>query len=110
MFISPYVFPGIRREIEISAQNIVEVVANYYNISVDELKTKSRKSEVILPRQICIYLIRRKTKLSYPQIAKYFNHHHTSIIYTFTTISNFLSINDKNIVNDVNNLNKILNK
>jgi chromosomal replication initiator protein len=110
MFISPYIYPLLKKEEKLSVERVFNVVSDYYNISVDSLKLKSRKAEHKFPRQICIYFIREKTDLPYTKIAKIFNHHHTSIIYTYTTMKGFIEINDKHIIDDVKAINNLFEK
>jgi hypothetical protein len=53
-----------------NANNIIEVVNNYFNI---EQETKCRKLGVMIPRQISQYFIRKKLNLTYQAIANIFN-------------------------------------
>ena len=53
-------------------QKIQQVVADYYNITVDDLKSKKRKKEIAFPRQVAIYLCRKLTDESFPKIGIHF--------------------------------------
>ncbi len=52
----------------ISADSIIESVANYFSIKPMDLKSKERTRRVALPRQICMYLLRKYCSKSYPEI------------------------------------------
>jgi len=47
---------------------IQKVVANYFQISIDELRSKKRNSNISFPRQIAMYLCRKLTDESFPKI------------------------------------------
>ncbi|MFB6212471.1 MAG: helix-turn-helix domain-containing protein, partial [Candidatus Magasanikbacteria bacterium] len=72
---------------QISAQNvgaddIMETVTDFFDITEDKLISKSRKKEVVKPRQICMYLMREILDLSYPNIGeKIGDRDHTTVIH-----------------------------
>ena len=53
-----------------SPQNILKSVADHFNISLADLTKRSRKKEVVKPRQIAMYLLREEIKLSFPEIGQ----------------------------------------
>jgi chromosomal replication initiator protein len=53
-----------------SHQVILKNVAEFYNISLGDLVKRSRKKEVVKPRQIAMFLLREETKLSFPEIGQ----------------------------------------
>ncbi len=53
-----------------SPQVILKAVADFFNISLNDLTKRSRKKEVVKPRQIAMYLLREETKLSFPEIGQ----------------------------------------
>ncbi len=63
-------------------QQIVKRVADVFNISEKELLGSSRLKNVLLPRQVAMYLTRELTKLSLPQIGALFsNRDHTTVLH-----------------------------
>lgn len=54
----------------ITAKQIIDKTANYFDIKVDEIKSSSRNKEIVEPRQIAMYLLRSELKMSFPKIAK----------------------------------------
>lgn len=76
---------------ELSVELIQEVVANYYNLSVDDLKGQRRTRNVALPRQIAMYLSRTLTPTSLPKIGEEFNKDHTTVMHAFTKIQEALA-------------------
>lgn len=53
-----------------SPQVILKAVADFYSISLNDLTKRSRKKEVVKPRQIAMFLLREETKLSFPEIGQ----------------------------------------
>ena len=67
---------------EVTAQLIMQTVADYYSITMDDLTSHSRRREITVPRQIAMYLTREMTNLSLPQIGTVFgNRDHTTVLH-----------------------------
>ena len=74
---------------------ILEVVSLGENISVFEIKSKSRKQEVVTARIMCAGLLRDFTTLSLKQIGLILGYrHHASIIHSIQTLTDFLKTKD----------------
>ncbi len=70
-----------------SPQIILKNVADFYNISLNDLLKRSRKKEVVRPRQIAMFLLREETKLSFPEIGqKLGGRDHSTVIHAFEKI------------------------
>jgi chromosomal replication initiator protein len=71
----------------ITIQKIQKAVAASYRIKVEELISKSNTRRLSLPRQVAMYLCKRMTKHSYPEIGRAFGgKHHTTVIHSFGKI------------------------
>ncbi|MEK7500237.1 MAG: chromosomal replication initiator protein DnaA, partial [Patescibacteria group bacterium] len=57
----------------INIDEIITAVSSYYNIPNVELKGKSRKKEIVRPRQIAMYLLRKESSMSFPSIGDHFS-------------------------------------
>lgn len=63
-------------------KNIIKIVSEFYDVDPKELTDRSRKKEVVKPRQIAMYLLREELKSSYPSIgARLGGRDHTTAIY-----------------------------
>ncbi|MBA7675799.1 Chromosomal replication initiator protein DnaA [subsurface metagenome] len=83
-------------------KKIAEVVASFYDINIDDLTNRSRKKEIVRPRQITMYLIREELKGSYPFIgSKLGGRDHTTAIYACEKIGRELQ-NNNNLEQELN--------
>ena len=64
----------------ITPERIMKVVASHYDLKVAELKGKSRAHVVSRPRQVAMYLSRKHTDHSFPEIGRAFDKDHTTVI------------------------------
>lgn len=80
---------------QITAALIQDVVASYYNLRIDDFKSKRRTRNVAFPRQIAMYLARKLTDLSLPKIGEEFGgRDHTTVIHAYEKISEDLERDD----------------
>jgi chromosomal replication initiator protein len=78
----------ISDESVVSIPRIQKAVADYYKLSVDNLRSRSNTGNVMVPRQVAMYLCKRMTKKSYPEIARQFGgKHHTTVIHSVEKIN-----------------------
>lgn len=76
---------------EISIDTIMEVVADYFKIAVADLKSKSRKKEIVYPRQVAVYLAKEYTDLPLKSIGVHFGgRDHSTIIHSVQTITELI--------------------
>jgi len=100
---------GDRQKI-ISVENIQKAVAQFYNISVSDLKSSKKLKIYSFPRQISMYLCRQMTKASFPEIgAKFGGKDHSTVIHAFRQIEKKIS-EDREIKKTVESLRNELQK
>jgi len=93
----------------LNAQTIAEQVASYFGMTLEDLKSSKRNQDLVMPRQIAMYLIRQYTDMSYPEIAAFFNKKdHTTVMYAITKIKD-AQLNNVSIRHYVNDIKKRLN-
>ena len=66
--------------------DIIRFVAHHYGVRVNDLKGRSGRRSIALPRQVAMYLIREILGLSFPEIGKIFGKHHSTVIYAVDNI------------------------
>ena len=93
---------------ENSIQNIQMAVAEYYKITVDDLKGKKRSNNIAYPRQIAMYLSRQLCDETFPRIGFEFGgRDHSTVIHACDKIEQDLK-NNKKLENEINEIkNKI---
>ena len=81
---------GAKKKIT-SAKKISEAVAEFYNISIEDLVKQSRKKEFVKPRQIAMYLIRKELDNSFPSIGEFFGgRDHTTVMHAVDKINTLI--------------------
>jgi len=64
----------------VSAEDIMATVANFYNVKVSDLKGSRRLKQLVRPRHVAMYLIRKFTEHSFPEIGRIFgNRDHATV-------------------------------
>jgi len=80
--------PGERA---ITIEMIQKTIADHFKMRVQELKSKNNSKSVTLPRQICMYLCKRLTGASLPQIGREFgDKHHTTVLHSVNKIQQMI--------------------
>jgi chromosomal replication initiator protein len=88
----------------ITIELIQDVVANYFNLRIEDFKSQRRTRNVAYPRQIAMYLCRKLTDMSLPKIGEEFGgRDHTTVIHAYEKISENLKTDEvlQNTVNDI---------
>ena len=76
----------------LTMERIARTVASHYKLTVDELKSKSNSRAIAVPRQVAMYLCKRLTKHSYPEIGREFGgKHHTTVMHSFEKIEGLVT-------------------
>jgi len=74
--------------------DVVDKVARYYDIDQASIYEKTRRKEVVKPRQIIMYILREDFQVSYPAIGKKLGgRDHTTVIHSCEKIKNELKTN-----------------
>ena len=90
---------SINHQKDLTPEKILETIADYFNIKAEEIVNKSRKKQVVKPRQIAFYLLRTEIDMSYPEIGKFMGgRDHSTAIYAYNKIKKELDLSD-----DLNN-------
>jgi chromosomal replication initiator protein len=70
---------------------ILKTVASHYGLRVSDMKAKSNAKPVAFPRQVAMYLCRKLTNLSYPEIGRLFNDkHHSTVMHSVEKIERMI--------------------
>lgn len=78
--------------VNISVEDIKKAVATHFNLKVSDIISKRRTKNLSFPRHIAMYLCRKHTTASYPEIGEHFGgRDHSSVIHAATVVSSKLS-------------------
>lgn len=71
----------------LTMDRIARIVASHYKLTVEEMKSKNNSRAVAVPRQVAMYLCKRLTNHSYPEIGREFGgKHHTTVMHSYEKI------------------------
>ncbi len=92
----------------ITVDKIQNVVSNYFNILLSEMLSQRRSRPLARPRQIAMYLAKKMTTRSLPEIGRRFaNRDHTTVIHAVKTITR-LSEQDDEMKKNINQIKSLL--
>lgn len=89
---------------EVSVEEIIKVVASRMNVKIADVKAHNKNKNLVLARQISMYLARKLTNLSYPDIGqKIGGRDHSTVIYANNKITNTITsdVNFKKMVQEI---------
>ena len=85
---------GTRKPINV--ERIQALVADYYNVTLEDMKGKRRDKHIVFPRQVAMYLVREETPSSLPAIGKAFGgRDHTTALHSIEKIANELKEDER---------------
>jgi len=93
-----------RQSRQVTIELIQDIVANYYNLRIEDFKSPRRTRNIAYPRQIAMYLSRKLTDMSLPKIGEEFGgRDHTTVIHGYEKISECLKKDDslKNAIAEI---------
>ena len=83
---------------------IINQVCKFYSIDEATLRGTEKTRGTAEARHVAVYLVRKLTNLSYPDIGKEFNKDHTTIMYSFNKVENMLKSGDENLQNHIRDI------
>ncbi|HEY4494805.1 MAG TPA: chromosomal replication initiator protein DnaA [Candidatus Paceibacterota bacterium] len=78
----------------ISIKDVIKIVSDFYNINEESVYDKTRKKEVVKPRQVIMYLLREDLNVSFPSIGeKMGGRDHTTVIHSCDKVKEDIKTN-----------------
>ena len=88
----------------ITMERIAKMVASHYKLTIEELKSKNNSRQIAVPRQVAMYICKRLTKHSFPEIGREFGgKHHTTVMHSVDKIDSLIK-DDRNFHRTVSDL------
>lgn len=92
----------------ITVTHVIKTISEFYNIEEKNLFEKTRRKEIVKPRQIAMYLLRNDLDSSYPFIGQKFGHRdHTTVIHAYKKIDRLIK-NDNKLNQEIEEIRNIL--
>ncbi|PIQ68725.1 MAG: chromosomal replication initiator protein DnaA [Candidatus Taylorbacteria bacterium CG11_big_fil_rev_8_21_14_0_20_46_11] len=92
----------------LSIKDITKVVAEFYNIEENHIYEKTRRKEVVKPRQLVMYILREDCNVSFPLIGqKLGGRDHTTVIHSCEKIKNEIR-EDPNLLREIDQIRALL--
>ncbi|MCP9494647.1 MAG: chromosomal replication initiator protein DnaA [Pyrinomonadaceae bacterium MAG19_C2-C3] len=88
----------------ITVERIQRAVASHYRLKLDDLLSKNNSRHIAVPRQVAMYLCKKLTKYSFPEIGRQFSgKHHTTVIHSVEKIEALINkdTNFHRVVSDI---------
>ena len=97
-----------RPQKNISVKNVVSKIAEFYGVDEDSIYEKTRRREVVRPRQIIMYILREDFHISYPTIGtKLGGRDHTTVIHSCEKIKREVVV-DNDLAKEIQDIRTLL--
>ena len=92
----------------VSVQEVVKTIAGFYGVEEGSIYEKTRRKEVVRPRQLIMYILREDFRISFPTIGeKLGGRDHTTVIHSCDKIKNDIRV-DSVLNNELNQIRMML--
>ncbi len=99
---------NIKSKKTVSIVEIVKSICNYYQVEETLVYSKTRRKDVVYPRQVIMYILREEYNISYPSIGdKLGGRDHTTVIHSYEKIKRELKT-DPHLIKEIEDLRSIL--
>ncbi|MBR0466175.1 MAG: chromosomal replication initiator protein DnaA [Clostridia bacterium] len=87
----------------IKVEKIISEVARTYNVSENDILSNRKTADLVLARQVAMYISRETTDLSYKAIGESFGKDHTTVLYNVNRVEEFLKTRpyEKELIDDI---------
>ncbi|MCX6784956.1 MAG: chromosomal replication initiator protein DnaA, partial [Candidatus Komeilibacteria bacterium] len=85
----------------LTPKRVIQIVCNYFDVAMPDLVGSCRRRELVIPRQIAMYLMREDLQSSYPTIGQEMGgRDHTTAIHSYNKVAEELKANER-LYNDL---------
>ncbi len=94
---------------QVTLQDITGAVTSYYNVKLSDLQSKRRHKSIAVPRQVCMWLARKRTRFSLEEIGGYFGgRDHTTVMHSVKTVEDRMS-RDSDVARQIEQIQELIN-
>ncbi len=95
---------NIKPKKTIAPKDVIKIIADFYNINEESIYEKTRKKEIVKPRQLIMYILREDFNVSYPSIGqKLGGRDHTTVMHSCEKIKNDIKV-DSALVDEISQI------
>ncbi|MBW2062607.1 MAG: chromosomal replication initiator protein DnaA [Deltaproteobacteria bacterium] len=76
----------VENEQTVDREVILNLICQYYKVNLEDLRSRSRSKNIVLPRNVGIYLFRETTDLSLEAIGQIFGRNHSTVLYALHSL------------------------
>jgi chromosomal replication initiator protein len=89
--------------VKVDVDTIIRVVSDHFKMPVSDILGKKRNKEIVMPRQIAMFLAREMGGMSYPDIGRAFGRDYTTVIHSFEKIKSEAKKDSllKNVISEI---------
>jgi chromosomal replication initiator protein len=88
---------------------IIGQVCKFYNVDDVELRGSKKHKGIAEPRQVAMYLVRKLTNLSLPDIGREFGKDHSTVLYNIRKVETALKSGDNELKNNIRDITANIN-
>ena len=88
---------------------VIQSVARFFNLDEDTLRGQERRKDVTNARQVAMYLVRKLTNLSLPDIGKEFGKDHSTVLYNIRKVEVALKDGNTSLQNNIRDITANIN-
>lgn len=89
--------------VSVVINNIFSTVSNTYGVSIDEIKSTNRSSNISQARNICMYVIKTVTGITLKEIGAFFGKDHSTVLHSIKRVETAIE-SDQTFKNTINNI------
>ena len=79
----------------LSADIIIDTVCKYYNVKKEQVLGKSRPKNIVIPRQMAMFIAREELNDSFPTLEKHFKKDHSTIVHAYERVQKELKTDEQ---------------
>ena len=99
---------NIKSQKAVPIDDIIQIIADFYNVDEESIHKKTRKRKIVKPRQIIMYVLREDYGIPYPTIGeKIGGRDHTTVIHSYEKIKDELNV-DSQLAQEINQIRSML--
>jgi len=88
--------PTEARSSQVTLQHIIDEVTRFYSVKLSELQSKKRHKSITEPRQLCMWLARKRTRFSLQETGHYFGgRDHTTVMHSIRMVDERIDQDDQ---------------